>query len=137
MFGWVTAFETFDLWNLLHSPKKGAIGGDILGLALGISFLCMTVLSWPVTVEISGERLTWHHMLFRHHAAWRDVEDVNTITRGGLVIYLSGNRRINVGEYTEGRPELKSLILRRIGHPDQENPFGVGADGDRPSDMTC
>ena len=29
---------------------------------------------------------------------------------GGLVIYLSGDRRINVGQYTEGRPQLKAFI---------------------------
>jgi hypothetical protein len=33
---------------------------------------------------------------------------------GGLVIYLSGDRRINVGQYTEGRTELKAFITEHI-----------------------
>ncbi|MFZ1918910.1 MAG: hypothetical protein WAU58_15150 [Terriglobales bacterium] len=85
---------------------------------LGFGFLAMTIFSWPIVVEVSDERLTWHHLLFRRHVLWQEVEDVNTDGKGGLVIYLTKDRRINVGRYTQGRPELKAFIIKRIGHRD-------------------
>ena len=114
MFGWVTAFEGTNVfasggrWNW----------GDALGLTIGIGALVMTIVSWPVTVEVSADRLTWHHLVQRHSASWNEVEDVNTDMSNGLVIYLTNNRRIEVGPYTQGRPELKQYILRRLGRPD-------------------
>ncbi len=62
MFGWGTAFESTNVfasggrWNW----------GDVLGLILGLGFLVMTILSWPVTVEVSSDKLTWHHLIRRH-----------------------------------------------------------------------
>jgi hypothetical protein len=114
MFGWVVAFEASAVWQ--DDPKYR--WGDTLGLVLGVGFLAMTILSWPIVVEVSEERLTWHHLLFRRHVPWQEVEDVNTDAKGGLVIYLTNDRRINVGPYMQGRPELKAFILKRIGRPD-------------------
>jgi len=106
MFGWGLAFEVSNIWNSGEKPGWG----DLLGLVLAAGFLAMTILSWPIVVEVSEGGLTWHRLLVRRHVAWREVEDVNTDMSGGLVIYLSGDRRINVGQYTEGRPELKAFI---------------------------
>ena len=111
MFGRATAFEAGNVWNSGLRPN----GGDVLGLVLGAGFLAMTVFSWPIVVEVSDEGLAWHHLLLRRHATWREVEDVNTDMSGGLVIYLSNGRRLEVDQYTEGRPELKALICRNIG----------------------
>ena len=110
MFGWGLAFEADNVWN------SGARlnGGDIQGLVLFAGFLAMTIFSWPIVVEVSDEGLAWHHLLLRRHATWREVEDVNTDMGGGLVIYLSEDRRIEVGEYTEGRTELKAFICKNI-----------------------
>ena len=114
MFGWVVAFEASAVWQ--DDPKYR--WGDTLGLVLGVGFLAMTILSWPIVVEVSEERLTWHHLLFRRHVPWQEVEDGNADAKGGLVIYLTNDRRINVGPYMQGRPELKAFILKRIGRPD-------------------
>ena len=113
MFGWIVAFEISSLWN--GDPD---IGADIFALVLGGGFLAMTIFSWPIVVEVSDARLTWHHLLFRRRVPWQEVEDVNTDMKGGLVIYLTDDRRINVGSYTQGRLELKTFILKRIGRPD-------------------
>jgi hypothetical protein len=111
MFGWGLAFEASNVWNSGGRPN----GGDVLGLVLAAGFLAMTIVSWPVVVEVSEEGLTWHRLLLRRHVPWREVEDVNTDTTDGLVIYLSNDRRINVDQYTEGRPELKTFICEHIG----------------------
>ena len=110
MFGWGLVFEAGNVWN---SGTK-VEWGDALGLVFAVGLLAMTVLSWPIVVEVSEEGLTWHRLLIRRHVNWREVEDVNTDMGGGLVIYLSGDRRINVGQYTEGRTELKAFIAEHI-----------------------
>jgi hypothetical protein len=106
MFGWCFAFEASNVWNSGSRPNIG----DILGLMLAAGGLAMTILSWPIVVEVFNEGLTWQRLLVKRNVTWREVEDVNTDMSGGLVIYLSGDRRINVGQYTEGRPELKAFI---------------------------
>ena len=114
MFGWEVAFESGNVWKSGIRPS----GGDVLGLVLSAGFLVMTIVSWPVVVEVSDEGLTWwHHLLLKRHVVWREVEDVNADMGGGLVIYLSGGRRIEVGQYTEGRPELKAFICKHIARP--------------------
>lgn len=116
MFGWASAFEAMSV----VSDRGRVLVSDLLGLILTTGFLTMTVLSWPVTVQVSQDELTWHHLLRRHRVPWKDVQDVNTDMSTGLIIYLSGDRRIEVGRYTEGRRELRQYILRRIGRPDLE-----------------
>jgi len=107
---WGLAFEA---GNVLRSGGKPN-PWDVLGGLVFAVFLAMTILSWPIVVEVSEEGLTWHRLLIRRYVNWREVEDVNTDMGGGLVIYLSGDRRINVGQYTEGRTELKAFIAEHI-----------------------
>ena len=72
--------------------------------------------SWPIVIEVSEKELAWHKLVFRRHVAWDEVEDVNTGMDGGLIVYLSQSRRINVSSYTEGRLELKEFICKHSKH---------------------
>ena len=112
MFGWCFAFEVTNVW---HSAGKLRFE-DAGGLALATAGLAVTMLSWPIVIEVSEKELAWHKLVFRRHVAWDEVEDVNTGMDGGLIVYLSQSRRINVSSYTEGRLELKEFIFKHSKH---------------------
>lgn len=106
MFGWATLYYV----ALVLDPKQAKTGWDFLALVLSILFLGMTLYSWPVVVEVSEGGLTWHKLLRRRFVKWADVEDVSTDMDGALVIYGRDGLRIQVNQYTEGRPDLKRFV---------------------------
>jgi hypothetical protein len=122
MFGWGVAYEVNNAWSL-HRLEWA----DLLGFLLAVGFLTMTVVSWPIVVEVRVEGIRWHGLIRRYHAEWKQVEDVNITMNGGLIIYLSGDRRVEVGEYTQGREDLRRMICGHIGKRDEG--IAVGGPG--------
>ena len=106
MFGWTTLYYA----TLVLDPKQAKTGWDFVALVLSIVFLGMTLYSWPVVIEVCERGLTWHRLLRRRFVKWNDVEDVSTDMDGALVIYGRSGLRIQVSQYTEGRPELKRFV---------------------------
>ena len=110
MFGWVSLYYL----DLLLDAHQRANGWNWVGLLCGFLFFGMTITSWPSIVLVKPGGLNVHRLVFHKFVKWEDIEDVGSGMDGDVTIYLKGNGRIEISQFTEGRSQLKALIRKNI-----------------------
>ena len=103
-------FYIKELWEAKHPPA--AI--DWVALAGVFGVLLTGVLSWPPSVYVSSDGLRWRRLFSRQFIPWRQIESAHSGIDGNLVIFVTGGRRYEVSEYTEGVIELKAVIKTKL-----------------------
>jgi hypothetical protein len=120
MTGWAAAFCIREIIRPSGPEAGGYEAGSpfpYLGAALSLFFLGTTIVSWPSTVVVEDEGLSFRRLFRpRRMIRWEEIDDTAISMDGRLVIYTRPGKQFEVSAYNEGRYELKDLVQQRLHH---------------------
>ena len=110
-FTWGVASSSLEAWEKGFSSFGF---GDWFGLVGMLVLFLVNVFSWPVTIVVTDDGLKWRRLLVRRLIPWSSIKNTVLDMVQALIIFDHSDKRYEVSQFIEGRPQLKTIIDKKI-----------------------